>query len=99
MNGSTLELLQAMGLPPDKASAALHYLADHLAHHLKPSPEALPLFRQAFRCGVHACCDALRQQAGDQCTTAQVGELPAGPIPPTIEQRRAAEQSPEPVAA
>lgn len=99
MTGSALELLQAMGLPADKASAALHYLADHLAHTLKPNPEALALFRQAYRCGVRDCCDALRQQAGDQCTTAQVGELPAGPIPPTIEQRRAAEQSPEPVAA
>jgi len=70
------EKLEALGLPPDKASAALHYLADHLSHHLHPSPDALALFQEAFRCGVRGCCDELRQQAGDPVTTAPVGLLP-----------------------
>ena len=91
MNGP-LELLEHLGLPADKASAALHYLADHLAHHTHPGDDALPIYQQAFRCGVRDCCDALRQAAGDHCTTAPVGLLPAGPIPQMIEQQRAAEQ-------
>lgn len=63
------EKLQALGLSDAASSAALHYLADHLAHHLHPSPQALPLFQQAFRCGIRAACDQLRTDAGDTVST------------------------------
>lgn len=71
------EKLEALGLSPERASAALHYLADHLAHHVKPNPEGLPMYQQAFRCGLRDCCDELRRQAGDDVHTAQVHQLPA----------------------
>lgn len=69
--------LEALGLPPERAAAALHYLADHLAHTLHPNPEGVQLYRLAYRCAVRDCCDELRRQAGDPVTTAPVGLLPA----------------------
>ena len=77
------EKLEALGLSPDKASAALHYLADHLAHHVKPNPEGLDMYQQAFRCGLHACCDELRRQGGDDVHTAVVAlaVVPPAPVP------------------
>lgn len=63
------EKLEALGLEPNRATAALHYLADHLAGQLQAPPDALELFHHAYRAAVRDCCDELRHQAGDHVKT------------------------------
>lgn len=66
------EVLQEFGLSDVEASAALHYLADHLAHTLAPPENSLELFHRAYRCGVRDACDALRHETGDEAITVPV---------------------------
>ena len=64
------ELLQSFGLSDVEASAALHYIADHLAGTCAPAPQALTMYRSAYRCGIRDAADELRREAGDlHCTT------------------------------
>lgn len=66
------ELLQSFGLSDVEASAALHYIADHLAGRCAPAPEALPLWCSAYRSGIRDAADELRRDAGDtHCTTVE----------------------------
>lgn len=62
--------LMELGLSDVEASAALHYIADHLAGNLPHPPNALPLFAAAYRSGVRDVADLLRISAGDvDCET------------------------------
>lgn len=82
-----MELLESMGLSAERASAALHYLADHLSHQLHPPDDAVAIFRAAYRCGVHDSCDRLRRFAGAQVTTVVIDEpARAMTIPQAVSQ-------------
>lgn len=72
MSHNCHDVLLHFGLSDTEASAALHYIADRLANGLQPPADALPLFHRAYRCGIRDCCDALRQEAGDDAVTVEV---------------------------
>lgn len=79
MKGTCHELLQGFGLTDLEASAALHYIADHLAHNCAPSDDALLLYRSAYRCAIRDAADELRREAGDEhCKTVPQHLLPEG---------------------
>lgn len=57
--------LRHFGLSDVEASAALHYIADHIAGHLAPPEKSLLIFQQAYRCAIRDACDHIRRDAGD----------------------------------
>lgn len=77
MKGTCHELLQGFGLSDLEASAALHYIADYLAHNCAPGDNALQLYRSAYRCAIRDAADELRREAGDtHCETVPQDLLP-----------------------